>query len=88
MYVVEWISEALRDLARMWVDADPRKRARITAAVALLDRLMRQAPLEQGESRDGADRIAFAAPLGISFEVDETRRRVTVLSVWHIASRG
>jgi len=87
MYVVEWVNEAVRELAEIWVNSDSPERARITSAVTLLDRLLRDEPAEQGESRDGEDRITFAAPLGISYEIDQADRHVTVLSVWRFATR-
>jgi hypothetical protein len=71
----------------LWLAASSAERAAITDAVNRLDRLLQLSPLDQGESRDADNRILFAAPLGITFEVDATDRRVTVLTVWHFATK-
>ena len=47
-----------------------------------------EAPNEMGESRSGNRRIAHWLPLGISFEVREADRQVSVVAVWECRKTG
>ena len=82
MYMVQWMEEALADLARLWIDADSNLRKLISVATNEIDRRLRKHPLDEGESRDGADRIFLWPPLGVTFEVSEQDRVLRILGVW------
>jgi hypothetical protein len=88
MFQVEWIQEALDDLARLWMQADSDLRQAITAATQALDQELRTDPFRQGESRGDDERVLFAYPLAIQVEVDLRRRRIWVLHVWRFRRRG
>lgn len=87
MWAVEWLTEAQNDLARIWSAADASDRQRITAAINLADRLLSDAPMQQGESRREQNRVMFVSPMGITFDIAPTERRVTVLAVWRYKTR-
>jgi len=87
MYSVEWTHLALNLLADVWLSAQATERRRITAAIDLIDRLLRERPLDEGESREGERRVTFAAPIGVSFQIDHSLRRVTVLGAWRFNAR-
>lgn len=88
MYSVEWTHQALSQLADIWTSSGSDARAQVTAAVNLLDRLLTNDPLQQGESREGDRRVTFAAPLGIDFQVDIRTRQAIVIEVWFISMRN
>jgi hypothetical protein len=77
----------LDTLAALWLEA-PADRAAITAATALTDRLLQENPQEQGESREGNERILFAPPLVVNFTVNEARRTVRVVNLRHLKRHG
>src|SRR6266853_743657 len=64
-YRVIWIRKALDELTTLWTAAS--NRAAVTAASHLIDQQLARDPLNYGESRGGADRIAFEAPLAVLF---------------------
>jgi len=73
---------ALISLNASWEAADAAFRDAILSASRALDQVLQKEPHEQGESRDGVARVAFAAPLGVEFEVDEARKLVRILRAW------
>jgi hypothetical protein len=79
-YAVEWLPSVLVDLADLWTNGPDR--AAITAAANDVDARLARDPLSQGEGREGATRILFVEPLAVLFEVDTSRRRVTVFDIW------
>jgi hypothetical protein len=79
-YTVLWRREALDELAIAWMMAADREA--VTVASAQIDRLLRAAPLEQGESREEGTRVLLIPPLGAEYEVEEGDRKVYVNSVW------
>lgn len=79
-YTVVWIPSAKRDLANLWLGA-PDRQAVATAADSM-DMVLKQDPLNHGESRIGNLRVLFHAPLAIAYEVSAADLRVTVLAVW------
>jgi hypothetical protein len=87
MYLVYWTPEALDELTVLWTGADSATRTAITQATDLFDRLLARNPGHVGESRDELQRIAFQAPLGLTFEIDERRRIAFVLHVWQCRKR-
>jgi len=81
MFRVEWLQRALDDLTTGWLQASAQERLAITSASHALEEGLRTDPQHEGESREGDVRIAFEAPLAVSFHVDPYRRLVTVLHV-------
>ena len=79
-FTVFWSRGSQAELAREWTESSDR--AALTAAAALIDRVLSQDPLDCGEARDEDFRIMFADPLGVEFHVNEPDRRVIVISVW------
>jgi hypothetical protein len=53
----------------------------VTKAASIVDDLLRDFPIEVGESRDLSRRILFEQPLGIIYSVDSQDRLVKVLRV-------
>ena len=79
-FTVIWKPAAEEALADIWLRADDR--TAVVAAGDRLDRALSRDPLVIGESRTGEIRIAFESPLGITYQVDQQARTVTVTSVW------
>ncbi len=78
-YRVIWIRKALDELTALWTAAS--NRAAVTAASHRTDQQLARDPLNYGESRGGADRIAFEAPLAVPFRTDEAAQVVRVIAV-------
>jgi hypothetical protein len=79
-YAVIWSSPAERRLAQLWLAS--RLRFAITRAADLIDVALTRDPHDCGESREGARRVMYVWPLGVSFEVDDAQHEVRVFSVW------
>jgi mRNA-degrading endonuclease RelE of RelBE toxin-antitoxin system len=79
-YTVLWLPRAEQELAALWLDANQREA--ITRAAHELDQRPANDAQDEGESREADLRIAFAAPLGIEFQVEEEDRVVRVIQVW------
>lgn len=88
MFRVEWLAEALAELAAIRVGADSTTRRSLTDASHSLDRDLQAAPDLLGESRGDTGRVVFAHPLALWVEVDRERRLVSVLHAWQIRRRG
>lgn len=86
MYRVDWIRIALDALMEIWMAADDRNA--ITEAVERIDRELALDPSHAGESRPNDQRVTYALPLGVRFEVIESERRVVVVAVWRVRRRG
>jgi plasmid stabilization system protein ParE len=84
-YTVHWKPTAENQLAAIWESAADR--ARVTAAANEIDRLLRLAPNQQGESRTAGRRIMFALPLCVRYRIYENRRTVVVSTVAYIQRR-
>ena len=82
---VLWLESAEQQLAKLW-ESDPNRNA-ITQAADFLDAALARDPIGAGESRADEKFVAFALPLGVSYEVDSQRHRVRVLSVWTITKK-
>ena len=85
-YTVTWLPAALGMLARIWTDAADRNA--VTAASNRLDRRLATDPLNEGESREGDNHIAFESPLRVLYRVDPGAREVHVWSVGTFARRS
>jgi plasmid stabilization system protein ParE len=78
-YTVVWKPAAEEELARLWCEAADRDS--LAAAANTLDRLLREAPRDQGESRSETIRVTFVRPLGVFYHIHEQDRLVSVLGV-------
>lgn len=85
-YSVEWLPDAERELARIWLSAADRDA--VTKAANWIDGQLRFDPATQGESRPNGRRILLAAPLGVVFRVVPLDRKVAVAHVWQFRSRS
>ena len=81
-YTVVWKPAAEEELTEIWSDAADR--SAIAAAANEIDRLLRSAPLDQGESRSAKVRVMFVHPLGVFFHIEDLDRLVSVLRVWRV----
>lgn len=81
MYTVIWKSLLLNRLADIYVAADVSERERMAVGVEGFNAQLAADPLDVGESRVGAYRVAFPPLLKVSFHVDEANRRVRVTDV-------
>jgi hypothetical protein len=79
-FTVVWRTLAQQQLAQCWITSPDRNA--VTAAAASIDAALQRDPLNIGESRSGAERIAFFDPLWVQFEVSEPDRLVTVIDIW------
>jgi len=76
IWTVVWFDSAQNHLADLWMQAPDR--AAVSAAANAMDQSLRRDPYQNSESRIGNNRIMFAPPLGISFDISEEDRLVTV----------
>jgi hypothetical protein len=88
MFTVEWLQEALNELATAWMQANTHERQEITAASQMIDDRLSRNPHQEGESRPGGRRIMFVPPLAVTFQVEADGQTVTVLSVRFYRRRG
>jgi hypothetical protein len=79
LYVL-WHPSSQQQLAQIWVTGPDRNA--ITIAAAAIDSALKRDPLNVGDPRSGAERVAFFPPLWVHFSVSEPDRMVTVLDVW------
>lgn len=82
MFRVLWRQRAINDLAVIWIQADSTGRRAITEAASTIDRTLQDEPFDSSESRGDEDRVFFAPPLGVLFEVDPHLRIVRIEHVW------
>jgi len=66
-FTVVWLPLAQNELATMWVKAADR--TAVTEASYRIDRRLHVDPLDEGESREGLERITFDSPLRVFFRV-------------------
>jgi hypothetical protein len=88
MFRVEWLQEAVDELASIWIGANTNLRQKITVAANILDQELQADPFRQSESRHDEDRVLFAYPLAVQFEIELQKRIVWVLHVWRFRRRG
>jgi len=87
MFTVRWTRSATNELTDLWTRADSALRQAITAAAHRIDQELRADPENKGESRGDNERVWFAFPLGIRFEVDRRRSVARILHVWNYGRR-
>jgi hypothetical protein len=79
-YSVDWKQEALEELADIWNHArDPDQ---VTEASNEIDRFLERDPFAVGESREGAYRVLFVEPLGVTYEIRSAAHEVIVARAW------
>lgn len=82
MFRVRWQPSAEQELALLWTLAD--ERIRETDAAHRLEKILKEDPLNAGESRWAGMRIVFESPLALDYHVSETHHIVSVLHVrWY-----
>ncbi|MCI0460488.1 MAG: hypothetical protein L0Z62_26335 [Gemmataceae bacterium] len=81
MFHVEWLQQALDDLADAWVQADSAQRQAITAASDEVDQRLQSDPHNEGESRAGGRRILFVPPLAATYRIEADGKTVTVVQI-------
>ena len=86
-YTVLWVMDAESELARLWLDAVPEQRRRVTIAANEIDHRLRIDPQAQGESRGETMRILLVPPLGVKYGINDEDRLVRVLNVWDFKPR-
>ena len=84
-YTVIWKPSARQRLADVWIVADDRRA--VASAADAIDRVLRDDPLEQGESRGGSARILIVLPLAVVYDVREDDRLVEILTVRAVPGR-
>ncbi len=80
-YTVQWSRRALDAVVRYWLPATSTDRREITKATAAIDRLLKNDPNHEGESREPGERILFIDPLIVTVSVDDSNRIVRILNV-------
>jgi hypothetical protein len=79
-YTVLFTASARNQLAEIWLAAADRDR--VSEAAREIERQLRTAPLDSGESRVSNIRIVIEAPLVMYADVREQDRTVKVWRVW------
>jgi hypothetical protein len=82
MYTAVWLGPAQNHLATIWMAAPDRDA--VTRAANTIDERLRRDPYADSESREGDSRITLLPPLGVSYDVSDDDRLVTVWAVWRI----
>ena len=77
-FAVVWLDNALDDVADFYVTADLPTQARVSDALEALNRRLAKNPFDEGESRDGGERITFVPHLAIRFRIDQADQVVRV----------
>ncbi len=85
-FTVAWMPLALDELAAIWTAAADQNA--VTGASHRIDQRLAIDPLNEGESRDGTERIAFEPPLRILIRVYAAERTVEVFSVGSYSRRS
>ncbi len=80
-YSVVWANPILDRLADLYVGAEPADRERTAAGVEALNRRLATNPTEEGESRDGDQRVTFTPCLVVRFRVNLMSDAVRVIGV-------
>lgn len=81
-YIVDWVRDAERDLAEIWLRAQDRQS--VTRAQATVDDQLARDPINTSMELAEGLRKLVAPPLQVLFSVDGARRRVEVARVTRI----
>jgi len=76
-YSVSCAQVADGELAAIWIAADDR--GAVTNAAQAIERLLADAPLSHGESREPKTRIFFVPPLDVRYLVEPDDLRVVIV---------
>lgn len=79
-YSVMCTQAADGELAAIWIAADDR--GAVTTAAREIERLLADAPLSHGESREPKLRIFFVSPLGVRYLVEPDDLQVVIVQFW------
>ena len=88
MFRVDWLESSLNELTTLWTGADSRQRTAITAAAHAIEQRLMADATNEGESRPGGRRLMFAAPLAVTFQIEQDGATATVLHVRLFRKRG
>lgn len=80
-YSVVWAIPILDRLSDLYVAADPAERERMASGVEALNRRLAMNPTEEGESREGDQRVTFTPFLVVRFRVNLMTDTVRVIAV-------
>jgi mRNA-degrading endonuclease RelE of RelBE toxin-antitoxin system len=78
-YAVIWTKKAADQLAQAWIDATDR--TAVQRASNRIDTMLAMDPRAHGESRRGNDRLLHEPPLAVYYRIDDSDRKVFVISV-------
>jgi polyribonucleotide nucleotidyltransferase len=81
MFRTRWERRALNELAALWAKGDSAERQAITAASHTIEQRLIRNAVNEGESRSGGRRIAFAPPLAVTFRIEADGHTVSILHV-------
>lgn len=79
-----WRPSAERKLTELWLNGADRQAA--TDAADAINALLRDKPLDVGESRDEIARILTVLPRSVYYDVHNQDRLVAVWAVWRVRS--
>jgi plasmid stabilization system protein ParE len=79
-FTVVWQPSAERRLTELWLEASDQPA--VSNAADAIDQGLSSDPLQAGESRVGATRFLFVAPLAVYYDVHSDDRTVSVWAVW------
>jgi hypothetical protein len=80
MFEVHWRVAASDEMAR-FIRENPGRRWEFAYALGFIEGRLSKNPLDEGESREGDERVMFADPLAVTFVVDQTPGRAVVEGV-------
>ena len=80
MHAVRWLPYAADRAVLLAVEASNPEA--VVDAMLELDRMLSADPEGNSESREGPERVAFALPLGVMFEIRAEDRTVLIGDVW------
>ena len=81
MYDVRWLPESRQALADLWVATPQDDRDILADAVDDINRLLRDRPYDQGESRDPGFRFMIHGPLALRYAIDPSANVVYITRV-------
>jgi hypothetical protein len=86
-FQLRWKRSALREFAQEWELLDRSDQRRIMDALDDMDLLLKQSPMDVGESRSREnERIFINIPLSVAYHVDFRQHVVTILEA-HICKK-
>lgn len=85
MIPVDWADEALDSAMEIWMAAGDRNA--VSDAIEAIDRELARNAANAGESRPDGQRVTYALPLGVRYEVLDGPPRVRVVACWEVRKR-